>query len=372
MLIISHRGNLRGPNSMKENHPNSIIECILLGYQTEIDLWMISSNLYLGHDSPEYMIDLDFIKKYSDKLWIHCKNIDAANFCCENNLYWFGHDNDDYVSVSSRNIIWRHPNSTISFTKRTIAVLPELSRLSLNDLNIIQGVCTDYPEIYMNDKITLIEKLYLPIYERMKYNQSIKLNMNGCKYDTLLSSSDNRRCLAIWGWLDNSIMSDKFYSLLENFNKIDECVSYDFNNQNGRLHFTLLQCFGFECMETENFNIERHRDDILNSIPMINIEWIEIICIETGIIMLGIPSIDVNQIRNLIINKYSFKEPYLNNIVHSTLLRFRTTLSKERLDDLKFKIRDIKNFGKTTIDRFYFDKASWLMNHFKTKPSPKK
>ena len=125
-------------------------------------------------------------------------------------------------------------------------------------------------------------------------------------------------------------------------------------------------------METENFNIERHRDDILNSIPMINIEWIEIICIETGIIMLGIPSIDVNQIRNLIINKYSFKEPYLNNIVHSTLLRFRTTLSKERLDDLKFKIRDIKNFGKTTIDRFYFDKASWLMNHFKTKPSPKK
>ena len=47
------------------------------GFECEIDLWFIDNGFYLGHDSPNEIIDEDFLLKYSDFLWIHCKNIEA-------------------------------------------------------------------------------------------------------------------------------------------------------------------------------------------------------------------------------------------------------------------------------------------------------
>ena len=38
MKIISHRGNIEGPNSSTENFPDQINDCINRGYDVEIDL----------------------------------------------------------------------------------------------------------------------------------------------------------------------------------------------------------------------------------------------------------------------------------------------------------------------------------------------
>ena len=62
MLLISHRGNLNGPNPEKENNPLYVTKALDLGYDVEIDVWLVQDKLYLGHDSPQYLINLDFLK----------------------------------------------------------------------------------------------------------------------------------------------------------------------------------------------------------------------------------------------------------------------------------------------------------------------
>lgn len=53
-MLISHRGNLNGPDS-RENHPDYIDTAIESGYQVEIDL-RFDGNFYLGHDDPQYKV----------------------------------------------------------------------------------------------------------------------------------------------------------------------------------------------------------------------------------------------------------------------------------------------------------------------------
>jgi hypothetical protein len=49
------------------------------------------------------------------------------------------------------------------FTPMTIAVLPELSRLTTKDLESISGVCTDYPMLYSEVNLSHLEKIYYPV-----------------------------------------------------------------------------------------------------------------------------------------------------------------------------------------------------------------
>ena len=62
MILISHRGNINGPNKDKENSLSYIQEAINLGYDVEIDLWVINGELFLGHDSPQYIVNFEWIK----------------------------------------------------------------------------------------------------------------------------------------------------------------------------------------------------------------------------------------------------------------------------------------------------------------------
>ena len=77
MKLISHRGNLEGPNPERENHPDYIYEAIQAGYDVEIDVWWVDGKFKLGHDEPQYDFPFELFENYSSKLWIHCKNIDA-------------------------------------------------------------------------------------------------------------------------------------------------------------------------------------------------------------------------------------------------------------------------------------------------------
>ena len=84
----------------KENQPDYISQAIQAGFDAEIDIWY-QDGLYLGHDNPEYEIDLDFLFMLHDKLWIHCKNIQALSFLSEIkefNTFW--HEKDSYALTS--------------------------------------------------------------------------------------------------------------------------------------------------------------------------------------------------------------------------------------------------------------------------------
>ncbi len=137
-IIISHRGNLFGPNSSKENHPDTILNALKHEFHVEIDLWHENNKLYLGHDSPEYEIGEKFLN--NKNYWIHAKNIDAAYFLTSSDLNWFFHDQDDCV-LTSKGYLWTFPGKKL--TPKSIAVMPE--RISGDYLlNNTFGICTDY------------------------------------------------------------------------------------------------------------------------------------------------------------------------------------------------------------------------------------
>ena len=103
-LLISHRGNLRGPNPDYENNPEHIVKNVLPNFDCEVDLRFDSHNntFYLGHDFNQYEIDFSWLENFSKKLWIHCKDFDSLDYLCRSSseLNYFWHENDSFTITS--------------------------------------------------------------------------------------------------------------------------------------------------------------------------------------------------------------------------------------------------------------------------------
>jgi hypothetical protein len=146
MKFISHRGNIDGKNLNLENHPDYILSAIDKGYDCEIDVWYLDNNLYLGHDLHQNKIDLNFINNIKEKLWIHCKNIDAFLFFNNTDFNFFWHENDK-ITLTSHKKIWAFPgNQPID---SSISVLPEL--FNEKKLERCYGICSDYIANYKKE-----------------------------------------------------------------------------------------------------------------------------------------------------------------------------------------------------------------------------
>lgn len=144
MILIAHRGNIRGP-SQAENNPGYVQRAIESGYDAEIDVWLTDKGWFLGHDKPFYEITLDWLYEYENKLWCHAKNLKALEMLISQYIHCFWHDNDKYT-VTSKGYIWAYPNEK-THPSRTIAVLPEQKQTLVN-IETCCGICSDYIERY--------------------------------------------------------------------------------------------------------------------------------------------------------------------------------------------------------------------------------
>jgi hypothetical protein len=143
MILISHRGNVDGKNVELENKPSYIDESIALGYDVEIDVWMIDGVLFLGHDEPQYNITQEWLNLRYKRIWVHCKNMEAMEwFNTIDGFNYFWHENDT-VTLTSKNYIWAYVGKQP--IKRSIAVMPEIYNDNLNDCI---GICSDYIKNY--------------------------------------------------------------------------------------------------------------------------------------------------------------------------------------------------------------------------------
>ena len=118
-----------------------------VGFDVEVDLWGINGSFYLGHDKPLYKIDVPFL---NDKMWIHCKNLKAANVLQTMNLNWFWHQ-DDMMTITSKGYVWSRPGFFIND-----GITVECGKPLETPENIL-GVCTDYPiewRIKLNEEQT--------------------------------------------------------------------------------------------------------------------------------------------------------------------------------------------------------------------------
>ena len=145
MKLISHRGNVRGPNPQTENSPDQIIECIGYGYDVEIDVRLIDGQPWLGHDNPQYKVTWRWLADKSEKLWIHCKDINTLHEFSTNNTSpynYFWHQGDDYT-LTSKHFIWSYPNK--KYTSNTVVVIPEIE-VDLREMMGYNcyGICADY------------------------------------------------------------------------------------------------------------------------------------------------------------------------------------------------------------------------------------
>jgi hypothetical protein len=141
MKIISHRGNLYGPDHITENTPDSILEAIKLGFDVEVDVWLYNNKFFLGHDEPQYETDILFLK--NKNIWCHTKNKEAFEELCNSDCHYFWHDSDKFT-ITSKGIHWCYPNN---YSKHGITVLKD----RYTDINNIKclGICTDFPIHYL-------------------------------------------------------------------------------------------------------------------------------------------------------------------------------------------------------------------------------
>jgi len=148
-MIISHRANTNGANSETENHPKQVIEVLQKGFDVEVDVWLCETDLWLGHDQPNYRIDLNFLKQSG--VWVHAKNKEVVNLLRnEKDIHWFWHETDQ-MTLTSRGYIWCFPGHEIEG-----GIMVDHGQSIPNKINVA-GVCTDNPMRWREENVERYE-----------------------------------------------------------------------------------------------------------------------------------------------------------------------------------------------------------------------
>ena len=144
MKIIAHRANISGPDCKRENRIFAIEECINLKLDVEIDLRFNQGQFYLGHDKIQEKIDIEWLNKYQDYLWIHCKDFESLNKLRGTNLNYFWH-NVDMFTLTSKQFIWTFPNNVVDIN--SVIVCQNFDETTKYSNTKAYAVCSDWKKI---------------------------------------------------------------------------------------------------------------------------------------------------------------------------------------------------------------------------------
>jgi len=149
MKYISHRGNLKNINPSLENSPSYIDLAIKEGFDVEIDIRMFNGEIFLGHDTPDYSITVDWLIHRKENLWIHTKDIQSLVLLNEYDLNLFFHEKERHTIIHNTKFIWTHDID--ESTDKSIIPLLKISDLeSFEKFKHVAGVCSDYIQILKN------------------------------------------------------------------------------------------------------------------------------------------------------------------------------------------------------------------------------
>ena len=142
MKLIAHKGNVNGPDSLKENTPEQIEWFIENGYDVEIDVRYSpeKDKFYLGHDDLQHEINWWWLAGKQKNLWIHCKDLFTLHeFTARTSGYnYFWHQRDDYT-LTSKGQIWASPAQ--DYNKDTVRVIEDPEEVKEYDC---YAICSDY------------------------------------------------------------------------------------------------------------------------------------------------------------------------------------------------------------------------------------
>jgi hypothetical protein len=208
------------------------------------------------------------------------------------------------------------------------------------------------------------------IYDEMRSRNTELVNKSGIKYDKILLNKepDDRLCLAIFSNIKNLYLSE-IYQDLEAINST--CIYYPKNKipSNGTLHFTLMQLVGFEYFKPlEDPCVLEKIIPIIKGMLPLKIKYKGIILTPTGIVLCGYPDKDINSYRDKIRKELRdiIRDPYYNNICHSTLCRFTGQVDIQQIQKIEEKYREYE-FGEIEISSFNIGYGTWKLNKYEIK-----
>lgn len=112
MKYISHRGNLCGPDPIRENTFDYITTALNDDFDVEVDVRFVKGGIHLGHDSAGELVDIEFLK--NPCLWIHAKTIETLyELLRYEQINCFFHYQDQ-CTLTSKGYIWTYPGWTIT------------------------------------------------------------------------------------------------------------------------------------------------------------------------------------------------------------------------------------------------------------------
>jgi hypothetical protein len=141
MIIYAHRGNVSGI-SPRENHPDFIRLALEQGFGVEVDLWQVEGRWLLGHDGPQFPIEIAAFDRPDVIFHLKTPHLPSLAFADA-----FALDQDPYA-LTLRGRLWTNYGQPVSAT--SIACAPELVRATEPLAEFAArcsqafGVCTDH------------------------------------------------------------------------------------------------------------------------------------------------------------------------------------------------------------------------------------
>lgn len=217
-------------------------------------------------------------------------------------------------------------------------------------------------------------------YRNMKNRHMLTVSILGIKYDPLLAhQKDERYCQAVFSIpkVENCKMTDKFDKLIKLLGMEESGITYYINNREpsqGMFHFTFFQQLGFaDFREWTNKQKEEHyfafKEILEPSIP-IGVTYWKLILTQNSLVLCGYPTRSVNKLRQryrdyCVKNELELKEPYHNDIVHSTIFRFTKPVPDiyQFLSKYEEFLNDDVYYGIVNYELFYMGKATLKLNY---------
>lgn len=149
MIKIAHRGNVHGQDRRLENTTEYVQKALDKGYLAEVDIWLVDTKWYMTHDeviNKDTEISYKWLLQRSDKLIIHCKNVEALiYFNHHEEFHYFWHQEDDYT-LTNLNWIWAYPGKPLPLAvgNMSVCVMPEWHGMNADYIKEFKAVCSDY------------------------------------------------------------------------------------------------------------------------------------------------------------------------------------------------------------------------------------
>jgi hypothetical protein len=387
-LIISHRGNLYGPQ-INENRSPTIHRALELGFEVQIDLWVIEvedkKTIWMGFREyqAEDEVHSDFLQTYRDRLWIHAKNEHALNQALSFDLHCFFYFENSPYTLTSEGWIWydlhAKPMQEKTSSKHVILSLPE-SEIILPEHG--QGWCTDYPILlqYVNkmNSYLLRNKCWRSgLVLDATYSNMERNTFTYWTHDSF-PDPDERRCVAIFGDFIPSLKMNAIFQCAHEYMGDHLCFGFS-PTYRARLHFTIMQISSFSYVSTHP---EALSDEYLQEFSHVwqDIETYASLCgtkqevksilfhrvlvVSNGLLLVGYPNWPLleqrNDLRRALSIHEHFHEPHAQNIAHSTLIRFTTLPSLANLEKVVAHIQALLPI-ELTLQSIHVARCSYSM-----------